>query len=230
MPPELIVEVGDWAHLGHMKSLPLTRCAIVLGVFSAFTVSSYADSLFLYSSAAETANNSSSATMNIDKNPRWDGPLAGSSWVSNVQSGDPSQTGFVSPANGTNVIFTDTFTINGIPTDGILNVLADDTTSVSLNGVLLEAQAGSTGNTYATCSDTTIGCLAITEGDVSLRGNLQSGVNILSFDVAQVAGSSFGLDYAGTVNYTPTPEPATFALLGLPLTLVAFLKRKRQKA
>jgi hypothetical protein len=218
MPPELIVAVRNWAHLGHMKSLPLTRCAIVLGVFSAFTVSSYADSLFLYSSATETANNSSSATMKIDKNPLWDGPLAGSSWVSNVQSGNPSEAGFVSPANGTIVIFTDTFTINGIPLDGILN------------GMLLEAQAGSTGNTYATCSDTTIGCLAITEGDVSLRGNLESGVNTLSFDVAQVAGSSFGLDYAGTVNYTPTPEPATFALLGLPLTLLAFLKRKRQKA
>ncbi|MDQ2945790.1 MAG: hypothetical protein M3Y27_07590, partial [Acidobacteriota bacterium] len=165
-----------------MKRSRFTKYAIVFGAFSAFTVSSYADSLFVYSNAGETMNNSSSATMNIDKNPAWDGPLAGSSWVSNVQSGDPSKAGFTSPANETVVTFTDTFNIDGIPMDGILNVLADDTTSVSLNGVLLEAQASSTGNTYATCSDTTIGCLAITGGNVSLRGNLQTGLNTLSFD------------------------------------------------
>lgn len=204
--------------------------AIVLSAFSAFAVCSYADSIYLYSSAAETTNDSGSPTMNIPKNPAWDGPLPGSNWVSYVQSGDPGASGYTSPANGTVVNFTDTFTINGIPLDGIINVLADDTTSVSLNGILLMPQASSSGNTYAKCSDTTIGCLAITEGNVSLTGLLQPGVNTLTFGVAQVAGSSFGLDYAGTINFTPTPEPSTLALMGLPLVLLSLLKLKRRSA
>jgi hypothetical protein len=205
----------------------LKKSAIILGVCSAFAVCSYADSLYLYSSAAETANDSGNPSINIPKNPAWAGPLPGSSWVSYVQSGDPSAPGYVSPANGTVVGFSDTFTINGIPSDGILNVLADDSTSVSLNGVLLVPEASQSGNTYATCSDTTIGCLTITEGNVNLTGALQSGVNTLSFEVAQRNGVSFGLDYAGTINFVASPEPSTIALLALPLIAIGLKRRKK---
>lgn len=211
-----------------MNLSSLTKYAIILGAFSAFTVSSYADSVLLFSSATETANNSSSATVNIPPNPAWAGPLTGSSWVSYVQSGDPSRTDFVLVPNGTQVTFSDTFTINGSPLSGSVNVLADDTTSVTLNGFLLMAQANGSGNTYATCSDTTIGCLTVTEGNVSLSGQLLSGLNTLDFTVAQRNGSSFGLDYAGVVNYAPTPEPSALALLCLPVAL--FLRRKHRSA
>lgn len=208
-----------------MKSFLFLKYAAMAGVLSSLTMCVNADSLSLYSNATETANNSGSATMNIPKNPAWAGPLPGSSWVSYVQSGDPNAAGFFSPANGTVVAFTDTFTINGTPSDGILNVLADDSTSVILNGVTLATEANQSGNSYAACSDFAIGCLAITEGNVDLTGTLQSGLNTLTFDVAQRGGSSYGLDYAGTVNYSAAPEPATFGLLGLPLIGLLFKRR-----
>ena len=213
-----------------MQTSLLMKFTVMAGALSSFAMCSNAASLYLYSSAAETMNNSGMATVNIPKNPAWAGALPGSNWVSFEQSGDPSAAGFVSPPNGTVVAFTDTFTVNGTPTDGILNVLADDSTSVILNGVTLVAEASQSGNSYNTCSNNSIGCLAITEGNVTLNGALKQGVNTLTFEVAQRDGSSFGLDYAGTVNYTAAaaPEPASFSLLGLPL--IGLFLKKRKKA
>ncbi len=210
-----------------MNLTQITKHAVLAGALSVFAATSYGSSLSLYSSATETTNNSGLATVNIPKNPSWAAPLPGSSWVSYVQSGDPSSPGYISPANGTVVTFVDTFFVGGTPLNGILSVLADDSASVTLNGQLLTAEASSTGNGYTTCSNTSIGCLAVTQGNVSLTGHLVSGLNTLSFAVAQRAGVSFGLDYAGTVNYTATPEPGTIALMGLPLLVLGLIRRKR---
>jgi len=65
---------------------------------------------------------------------------------------------------------------------------------------------------------------------ISLTAQLHSGVNVLSFSVEQLYKVSFGLDYSGAVIYIPcttaTPEPSTFALLGLPLMALGLIGRK----
>jgi hypothetical protein len=215
-----------------MHTITFPKQALFLCALSTLAVSAFGATISLNSSAAETKNSTSSATLNIAPNPLWAKAITGSSWVSNTQSGNPSGAGYVSPANGTVVSFLDTFTINGTPTSGSIQVFADDTAAVFLNGVNLTPLAATVGNTYSTCSNFTIGCTPATMATVNLASQLHSGVNILSFSVEQLAGVSFGLDYSGAVSYTPsttaTPEPGTFALLGLPLMVIGLVGRKRK--
>jgi hypothetical protein len=215
-----------------MKTTSLFNKTIIVIGFAALTSSCFGTTIALASGAGETTNNSGNPTINISPNPRWASALAGTSWVSNVQSGNPSAPGYVTPANGTSVTFTDTFNVAGTATLGDLLVMADDTTSVVLNGITLYNFAPTAGNTYAVCSDSPISCTSPTI--INLLPDLQSGVNTLSFTVEQLNGSSFGLDYSGVVAYTPavtaTPEPATLALFGLPLIALGLLRKKLKKA
>ena len=207
--------------------------AILLGLSFALTAPCFGDMIFLTSSATTTQNNSNSATINIAPNPSWSAPFEGTSWISNVQSGDPNAPGYVSPANGTSVTFTTTFNINGTPILGSLIVMADDTASVTLNGIQLTAAAPTQNNTFSTCSNFTIGCTVATRGGFNLLGDLHSGTNTLSFTVQQIAGSSFGLDYSaaiGSTGSTVTPEPGTLALLSIPVCLAGIIRFRKKKA
>jgi PEP-CTERM motif len=184
-----------------------------------------ADSTPLASSTG-TTNSSSSATQVISPNPAWAAPLAGSSWISFANTGDPSVPGFIVVPNGTAVTFSQTFNLVGTITGANLDVLADDTTSVWLNGT--ELASGNLGGSYPTCSSLPIGCLTSTMGVFNfteLQPYLQDGSNTLSFVVYQEAGSSYGLDYAGTV--VTTPEPGSLMLLGMGLFSVALTARRR---
>ena len=150
--------------------------------------------------------------MDISSNPAWASALPGSSWISFTNTGNPSSAGFYTVPNGTSVTFTQTFTLDGTVTGATLNVLADDTTAVILNGVTIYSAA--LGGSYPTCSSQPIGCLTSTEG-VFTFSNLApylnpNGVNTLQFVVYQEAGSSYGLDYSGTIT---TPEPSSLGLL-----------------
>jgi hypothetical protein len=184
-----------------------------------------ADSQQLASSTA-TTNSSGSATQVISPNPAWAAPLAGSSWISFTNTGNPSSAGFTVLPNGAAVTFTQTFNLSGTITGATLDVLADDTASVWLNGV--ELASGNLGGSYPTCSSLPIGCLTSTMGVFNfaeLQPYLQDGTNTLSFVVYQEAGSSYGLDYAGTV--TTTPEPGSLLMLEMGLMGIALTARRR---
>ena len=197
-----------------------------------FTVTAHATVIFLDSSAATTTNNSGRATENLTgtlhPDSNWGLALTGSDWISYGSTGDHSDPGYFSPANGTLVTFTTTFVLTGAIIAATLKVMADDSTSVVLNGHTLETANNARGST---CSNTSIGCLTSTEGIFtfsSLSPYLVDGSNTLSFGVLQVNGSSFGLDFAGSVTErTATPEPAPLALIGGGLVVLAASLRRR---
>ena len=190
----------------------------------------------LASSAATTTNTSGSATVNIAKNPAWASPFTGSSWVSTASTGNPSAPGYVVFPNGTKVLFAQSFLLDGIVTSASLSVLADDTAVVFVNGT--QIFAASIGPSNIACAGTAIGCLVSTiktfdTADLSLYLNAGA-QNTIQFQVFQIAGSSFGLDYAGqittessTSNLAATPEPGTLALLSFALGGLAIWRRKR---
>jgi hypothetical protein len=182
-----------------------------------------ADSTPLHSSATNTTNNSGSATQNITSHPAWAAALPGSNWISFANTGNPSTSGFITLPNGTNAIFSQTFDLSGTITAATVSVLADDTTSVVVNGVTVYAAA--LGGSYPTCSSVQIGCLTNTEGTLNIAPYLVDGSNTISFDVYQENGSSYGLDYAGSV--TTTPEPGLLVMLSWGLLGLGFMKRRK---
>jgi PEP-CTERM motif-containing protein len=210
----------------------LIRRLATLFILSGALLSAKADTITpFFSSATTTTNNSialglpnAGATENIVGNSAWAAPLAGSSWVSYTTSGSTGA-GFFSPANGTAVTFSETFSLSGPVTSAYLDVLADDTATVILNGVTI--YNANLGGSYPTCSSLPIGCLTPTEGmfnTAQLAPYLNDdGSNTLSFVVYQEAGSSFGLDYAGGVT-VKTPEPGSLLLLGAAFAGLALLK------
>jgi hypothetical protein len=169
--------------------------------------------------------NSLGSNVAIPPNPGWASALPGSAWVSYGQTGDPNAPGYFSPANGTTVNFTENFVLSGPNLVGSITVMADDTTSVSLNGHLLMSAATMAGNTFAVCSDKPIGCLTITQALINLTPYLQDGTNTLSYGVQQDAGVSFGVDAAGSAGNAP--EPTTFAIMGIGLAGLGLLGRRR---
>jgi PEP-CTERM motif len=197
----------------------------ILVLASGCLMTAKADSTPLVSSAGTTTNNSGSATQNIVGNSAWAAPLPGSSWVSFADTGITSDPGFIVVPNGTAVTFSESFNLSGSVTFATLSVLADDTSSVWINGT--EIASANLGGSYPTCSSLPIGCLTGTEGifnTAQLAPYLLNGANTISFVVYQEAGSSYGLDYSGVIT---TPEPGSLAMLGSGLFGLAAIGRRK---
>jgi hypothetical protein len=195
---------------------------------ASLSITAHASTIYILSDALDTTNDSSSPTMDITRNPTWAPAFAGTEWISYGPTGSHSEPGYFSPPNGTIVTFTIEFTLTGAILGGRLRVLADDTTSVVLNGKTLMAPDLTLGSA---CAASPIGCVTSSEGVfdfAALSPYLKDGINTLSFAVSQLHGSSFGLDFKGTVRTDPaeTPEPSAWAIIAGGLLCLAVLRKR----
>jgi hypothetical protein len=149
----------------------------------------------------------------VTVNNTWAAALGSSSWVGVTPHAGP--VGTVNPGQGT-YTFTQDLGSGLVGYSGSIDVLADDTTSVYLNGTLLvAADGGSDGHCE---SGPLITCLVAYNVGLPGGAAFVSGDNVLKFVVLQAGtgtaggtGDPSGLDYYGSI---ATPEPSTLLLLG----------------
>jgi hypothetical protein len=161
-------------------------------------------------------------TFDLNTDGVWAGPIGASSWISFNPFTDPN--GFYTAPNGQYTYF-DYFTAAAGDT-GSITVLADDTTSVYLNGIQITPIAPIT-----TMGDCTFGTPNCTQQAMYALPSVDfvNGQNLLSFGVEQLYGGGTGLDFEATVN-TATPEPSSVFMLGAGLLSAAGMVRRRIKA
>ena len=185
------------------------------------TVTLYTGGPAPYQAPAATVNLS---PYNAAHTPVWYVPPTGAnwSWVSFNTSAPYNATGpggtVVPNSSTTPYVFTTTFNVldPNAATDmaGVLNLLADDTMTVLLNGIVVASGATpviSSSNPYDHCSATGISCLAPTLVNLSV-GDFVTGLNTFTFDVYQV--NNFSMGFAAYGSASPVPEPNTMLLLG----------------
>lgn len=160
--------------------------------------------------------------------PSWFGPLGTSSWISfenNFSPTPPQQSPGGDIANNEYIWFFHDFDLTGVGSifSGLLDVLADDTVSVWVNGAQLKVAGGPynpAGPAYPTCFENPVGCLVGTMGSFDITSLLFAGPNQFAFQVFQRNGTGYGLNYSAKLELqTPprqgdVPEPATMLLLG----------------
>ena len=177
-PYSLAYEACNNARVSYRRSL-VTRLNMELSVVARrcypaaaitsmilFAFSLQGSVITVASSAGTVQNNAGMATINIVPNPVWANPVGTSNWISYTTTGNPADPSFIQLPNLMVVSFTDTFILDGPVTSADLDVLADDTTDVIINGHMILSQTTSLG---PHCTSQPIGCLTSTEGHLDCR-------------------------------------------------------------
>ena len=170
-------------------------------------------------------------TFTLKPSSVWTAPAANSTWIGFASTAGP--VGTANPALGY-YTFTTNFTATAGSYAGTLNIMADDSASILLNGSVIVPFASLGGDTH--CADSGITCRgmdAIALSGLTLLGG--SNVNTLTFIVRQ--GGSLatldpsGLDFNATLNSPSSgavPEPSTLMLLATGLVGAATTAMRRR--
>jgi len=187
-------------------------------------------------------NNQTGANVLINPHPSpvWATSTIGASWISYALTGAgqsiaPNATidsagSITSPPTA---IFYQSLDLDGPSISGSLQVWADDTTQVFIDGVLvfplsLPIDQG------IYCVDSGIGCRPTLGGTIPLTG-LAEGAHTIQFRVYQLWSDSFGLLYEGSLEtdtvippFEIVPEPSGLSLLAMGGGLIAlrYLRRR----
>lgn len=153
----------------------------------------------------------------------WAAAVPNSTWVGYAANAGP---GGPDPAWGY-YQFNTTFSAVAGNYSGSLNVLADDTTEVLLNGIVIVPFGGIGGDLH--CADNAPTCLTqdlVSLGLVNLTSN-----NTLTFIVEQAGNMAPNTDPSGVdfnATLTATPEPNSLMLLGTGLVSAAGMMFRRR--